>query len=63
MDISKIVAPNRVPFVEKDFKYFTGYEEGEIVRFLCIMVPKTSPYSRDFDETDYISLLKKMMHC
>ena len=55
--------PNRVPFVEKDVKYFTGYEEGEKVRFLCIMLPKMSPYRRDFDETDYISLLKKMMHC
>ena len=29
MDTSKIVVPNRVPFVEKDFKYFIGYEEGE----------------------------------
>ena len=59
MDTSKIVVPNRVPFVEKDFKYFIGYEEGEKVRFLCIMLPKMSPYRRDFDETDYISLLKK----
>ena len=63
MDTSKIVVPNRVPFVEKDFKYFIGYEEGEKVRFLCIILPKMSPYRRDFDETDYICLLKKMMYC
>ena len=28
-----------------------------------LMLPKMSPYRRDFDETDYISLLKKMMYC
>ena len=62
-DISKIVLLNRVPFGKKDFKYFIGYEEGKKVRFLCIILPKMSPYRRDFDETDYISLLKKMMYC
>ena len=55
-DISKIVVPN---FYKKDFKYFIGYEEGKKVRFLCIMLPKMSPYRRDFDETDNMFLLEK----
>ena len=59
MDISKIVVPNRVPFGKKDFKYFVGYEEDKKVRFLWIMLQKMSPYSRYFDETDYMSLLEK----
>ena len=58
-DISKIVVPNRVTFVKKDFKCFIGYKEDKKVRFLCIILPKVSPYRRDFDETDYMSLLEK----
>ena len=58
-DISKIVVPNRVTFVKKDFKCFIGYKEDKKVRFLCIILPKVSPYRRDFDETDYMPLLEK----
>ena len=46
-------------FYKKDFKHFIGYEEGKKVRFLCIMLPKMSPYRRDFDETDNMFLLEK----
>ena len=30
--------PNEVSFVQKGFKYFTGYKDNEIVKPLCIML-------------------------
>ena len=32
------------------------------VRPLCIILPNTSAYERNFDETEYMSLLIKMMN-
>ena len=53
----KIVVPNRVPFDKKGFKYFVVYEDGRKVKPLCVMLPKISANSRDFDETKYMSFL------
>ena len=41
------------------FKYFTDYKNAKNVRPLCIFLPKTSAFRRDFDETKYTSLLIK----
>ena len=46
--------------VKKVFKYFIGNEnDSEKLIPLCIMLPKRSAYGRDFDETNYTSLLVK----
>ena len=41
------------------FKYFIGYKDGKKVRLLSILLPKTSGYRRDFDETKYMTFLIK----
>ena len=33
----------------KDFKYFIGYQEGEIVKPLCIILPQMSGYIKYFE--------------
>ena len=42
-----------------EFKYFTDYKNAKNIRPLCIFLPKTSAFRRDFDETKYISFLIK----
>ena len=59
IDINKIVVSNKVSFGKKGFKYFIGYKDATKTRPLCIFLPKTSAYRRDFDKTKYISFLIK----
>ena len=49
VDISKIVISNSVGFGKNGFKLFIGFNDGK----------KVSEYRRDFDQTKYLSFLKK----
>ena len=40
VDIDKIVVSNKVPFVIKGFKYFTGYKDAKKIKSLHIFLPK-----------------------
>ena len=42
---------SKVPLGKKAFKYFIGYKDGKNVRPLCVTLPRTSTYRRNFDET------------
>ena len=53
-DTSKIIVSNSVPFGKKCVKYSIGHENGKKVRPLCIMLPKKSPYRKDFEEIKYV---------
>ena len=55
VDIDKIVVSNKVPFGEKEFKYFIGYRDTKKTRPLCTFLPKMNAHRKDFDETKYIS--------
>ena len=33
----------------ESFKYFTGYQEGGIVKLLCIILPQMSGYIKFFE--------------
>ena len=59
VDINKIIVSNKVPFGKKDFKCFIGYKDVKKVRLLCIILPKVIVYTRDIDETKYMSFLIK----
>ena len=59
IDINKIVVSNKVSFGKNGFKYFTGYKDDKKIIPLCILLPKTSVYRKNFDETKYISFLLK----
>ena len=59
VDVDKIVVSNNVSFGKKGFKYFIGHKDVKKIRPLCIFLPKMRAYRKDFDETKYISFLKK----
>ena len=46
------------------FKHFIGYQEGEIVKRLCIILPKMSGYIKYFENGGKnMFFLLKMMKC
>ena len=46
------------------FKHFIGYQEGEIVESLCIILPQRSGYIKYFENGGKnIFFLLKMMKC
>ena len=57
ININKIVVSNKVSYGKKCFKCFISYKGAKNVRPLCIFLPKTSAYRRDFDKTKCISFL------
>ena len=34
---------------DEDFKYFIGYQEGEVVKPLCIILPQMNGYIKCFE--------------
>ena len=49
VDIHKIVTSNKFKHREKGFKYFIGYENDNIVRPLCIILPQMSGQKKYFE--------------
>ena len=47
-----MVVYEKVSFGKKGFKYFIGYKDGKKVIALCILLPKMSTHTRDFDDFD-----------
>ena len=45
----KIVVSDRLRHSEEGFKYFIGYQEDEIVKPLCIILPQMSGYIKYFE--------------
>ena len=48
VDTGKIVVSDRFKHSEEGFKYFIGYQENEIVKPLCIILPKMNSYIKYF---------------
>ena len=44
----QIVVSDKFKHSEEGFKYFIGYQEGEIVKPLCIILPQMSGYTKYF---------------
>ena len=40
VDTGKIVVSDKFKYSEEGFKYFIGYQEDEIVKTLCIILPQ-----------------------
>ena len=50
IDIEKVLVSNKISFGEKNYKYFIGYlYNGNKVKPLNIMLPKTSSYVKSYD--------------
>ena len=49
VDTGKIVVSDKFKHSEEGFKYFIGYQEDEIVKPLCIILPQMNGYIKYFD--------------
>ena len=52
VNIDQIVVSEKFKHSDKSFKYFIGYQEGEIVKPLCIILPQLSGYIKYFKNGD-----------
>ena len=49
VDTNKIVVSNGFKHCKEGFKYFIGYQEDEIVKLLCIILPQMNDYIKYFE--------------
>ena len=49
LNVDQIVASDKFNHNNKGFKYFIGYQEGEIIKPLCIILPQISRYIKYFE--------------
>ena len=47
--MDKIVASDKFKHSDEGFRYFIGYKEGEIIKPLCIILPKIREYIKSFE--------------
>ena len=47
--VDQIVVSDKFKHGDEGFKYFIGYQEGEIVKSLCIILPQMSGYIKYFE--------------
>ena len=60
VNVNKIVLSDKFNHNEDCFKYFIGYQKGETVRPLCIILPQMSGYIKYFEyRTPNMSFLIK----
>ena len=48
VNVDQIVVSDKFKHSDEGFKYFIGYQEGEIVKPLCIILPQMSGYIKYF---------------
>ena len=61
VDTNQIVISDKFKHCNKGSKYFIGYEDNDITRPLCIVLPQMSGYIKHFDNGGKYSHLKQMM--
>ena len=49
VNVGQIVVSDKFKHNNEDFKYFIGYQEGEIVKPLCIILPQMNGYIKYFE--------------
>ena len=49
VNVDQIVVSDKFKHNNERFKYFIGYQEGEIVERLCIILPQMSGYIKYFE--------------
>ena len=62
VNVNKIAVSVKFSHNENYFKYFIGYQKGEIVRPLCIILPQMNGCTKHFEYgNSNMSFLLKMM--
>ena len=60
IDVSKILVSKKESYGTKNsLKYFIGYNDGDVIRPLCIILLQMIGYVKHFDSNNDIKLLKK----
>ena len=49
VNVDQIVVSDKFKHSDDSFKYFIGYQEGEIVKPLCIILPQMNGYIKYFE--------------
>ena len=44
VNLDQIIVSDKFKHSDQGFKYFIGFQEGEIVKLLCIILPQMSGY-------------------
>ena len=47
--MDQIIVSDRFKYSDDGFKYFIGYQEGEIVKSLCVILSQMSGYIKYFE--------------
>ena len=64
VNVDQIVVSDKFKHSDEGFKYFIGYQEGEIVKPLCIILPQMNGYIKYFQKGGkYMSFFLKMIMC
>ena len=51
VNVDQIVVSDNFRHSDEGFKYFIGYQKGEVVKPLCIILPQTSGYIKYFENS------------
>ena len=49
VNVDQIVISDKFKHNNESFKYFIGYQEGEIVKPLCVILSQMNGYIKDFE--------------
>ena len=49
VNVDRVVVSDKFKHSDEGYKYFIGYQEGEIVKPLCIILPQMSGYIKYFE--------------
>ena len=52
VNVDQIVVSEKFKHSDEGYKYFIGYQEGGIVKPLCIILPQLSGYVKYFENSD-----------
>ena len=56
IDVNKLLVSKKKTYGTKNsFKYFIGFNDNDVIRPLCLRLPKMSGYARKFDENATMS--------
>ena len=51
IDVNKILVSKEEPYGTKNsFKYFIGYNDNDVIRLLCVKLPRMSGFVKKFDD-------------
>ena len=53
---NKVLVSKKEPYgTRNSFKYFSGYNDNDVIRPLCVRLPQMTGYARKFDENATMS--------